>query len=140
VQTKKSLSILFSSVSSAVKSHTHTASLHLQERFVANRAGVELVVCSSGLLSLIQTEPDDSTNNSIFTYYLSTMADYQLVERHEIEHHNEYYEVRTTSTDEPRSLFFTTNEENLETVAADIVAAELPGAKSWTVIPHRKDS
>lgn len=68
------------------------------------------------------------------------MTDYQLVERHEIEHHNEYYEVRTTGTDESRSLFFTTNAENLETVAADIVATEFPGAKNWTVIPHRKDS
>jgi hypothetical protein len=69
------------------------------------------------------------------------MATYQLVEKHAIEHHNEYYEVRTTEEDkEPRSLFFSTNEENLEDVAADIVTDHLPGVKKWTVIPHRKDS
>ena len=68
------------------------------------------------------------------------MAQYQLVEKHDIEHHNEYFEVRTThDTDSPTSLFFTTNEENLETVAAEIVAEHLPGTKNWTVIPHRKD-
>jgi hypothetical protein len=69
------------------------------------------------------------------------MATYQLVEKHTIEHHNEYYEVRTTEEEkEPRSLFFSTNEENLEEVAADIVADHLPGVKKWTVIPHRKDN
>jgi hypothetical protein len=71
------------------------------------------------------------------------MAQYQLVEKHAIEHHNEYYEVRTIQTNEQdhtHSLFFTTNEENLEDVAADIVADHLPGVKQWTVIPHRKDS
>lgn len=69
------------------------------------------------------------------------MAKYQLVEKHTIEHHNEYYEVRTTQDDDQsKSLFFTTNEENLEEVAADIVADRIPGAKHWTVIPHRKDS
>lgn len=67
------------------------------------------------------------------------MAQYQLVEKHEIEHHNEYFEVRTTDTDSPISLFFTTNEENLETVAAEIIAGHLPNAKNWTVIPHRKE-
>ncbi|MFD2573744.1 hypothetical protein ACFSUS_24100 [Spirosoma soli] len=69
------------------------------------------------------------------------MAQYQLVEKHAIEHHNEYFEVRTTQNgDHPYSLFFTTNEENLEDVAADIIADHVPGAKHWTVIPHRKDS
>jgi hypothetical protein len=69
------------------------------------------------------------------------MAQYQLVEKHAIEHHNEYYEVRTTQdSDSPTSLFFTTNEENLEDVAASVAAEHLPGAKHWTVIPHRKDS
>ena len=68
------------------------------------------------------------------------MAKYQLVEKHNIEHHNEYYEVRTTQTDEPKSLFFITNEENLEDTAADVIADNLPGSKHWTVIPHRKDS
>ena len=68
------------------------------------------------------------------------MAQYQLVEKHEIEHHNEYFEVRTTHTDDnPTSLYFTTNEENLEVVAAEIAAEHLPGAKDWTIIPHRKD-
>ncbi|GAB3731910.1 hypothetical protein [Spirosoma lituiforme] len=68
------------------------------------------------------------------------MAHYQLVEKHSIEHHNEYYEVRTTQADEQtKSLFFSTNEENLEEVAAAIVADHLPGVKQWTVIPHRKD-
>ncbi|GAB2548762.1 hypothetical protein [Spirosoma aerophilum] len=69
------------------------------------------------------------------------MAQYQLVEKHAIEHHNEYYEVRTTQdNDQSKSLFFTTNEENLEEVAGAIVADHLPGVKHWTVIPHRKDS
>lgn len=68
------------------------------------------------------------------------MAQYQLVEKHAIEHHNEYYEVRTTQdNDQPKSLFFTTNEENLEEVAGAIVADHLPGVKHWTIIPHRKD-
>ena len=68
------------------------------------------------------------------------MAHYQLVEKHSIEHHNEYYEVRTTQADkQTKSLFFSTNEENLEEVAAAIVADHLPGVKQWTVIPHRKD-
>ena len=70
------------------------------------------------------------------------MAQYQLVERAAIEHHNEYYELRTTQngTEQPESIFFTTNEENLEEVAADVVTEHLPGVKHWAVIPHRKDS
>ncbi|GAB3036117.1 hypothetical protein [Spirosoma pulveris] len=69
------------------------------------------------------------------------MAQYQLVEKQAIEHHNEYYEVRTTQdNDQTKSLFFTTNEENLEEVAAAIVAENMPGVKHWTVVPHRKDS
>ena len=69
------------------------------------------------------------------------MAQYQLVEKHAIEHHNEYYEVRTThDNSSPQSLFFITNEENLEDVAASVVAEHLSGANHWTVIPHRKDS
>jgi hypothetical protein len=71
---------------------------------------------------------------------LKNMAQYQLVERHAIEHHNEYYEVRTTQNEKDiESLFFITNEENLEDVAAAIVGEYLPGVKHWTVIPHRKD-
>jgi hypothetical protein len=68
------------------------------------------------------------------------MAKYQFVEKHDIQHHNEYYELRTTQTDDQKSLYFTTNEENLEEVAADIVKNELPGIQHYTVIPHRKDS
>ena len=69
------------------------------------------------------------------------MAQYQLVEKHSIEHHNEYYEVRTTQDEDgQKSLFFTTNEENLEDVAAAVVADHLSGARHWTVIPHRKDA
>jgi hypothetical protein len=68
------------------------------------------------------------------------MAQYQLVEKHAIEHHNEYYEVRTTqSGKDTESLFFVTNEENLEDVAAAIVAEHLPGVEHWTIVPHRKD-
>ena len=68
------------------------------------------------------------------------MVHYQLVEKHSIEHHNEYYEVRTTQADDQtKSLFFSTNEENLEEVAAAIIADHLPGVKQWTIIPHRKD-
>ncbi len=66
------------------------------------------------------------------------MAQYQLVEKHDVEHHAEYFEVRTTQTDNPKSLFFTTNEENLEEVAADIIKAQMPNAAHWTIIPHRK--
>ncbi|GAB3687167.1 hypothetical protein GCM10027592_00360 [Spirosoma flavus] len=69
------------------------------------------------------------------------MSQYKLVDKHAIEHHNEYFEVRTTQdNDQAQSLFFTTNEENLEDVAAEIAAEHLPGVKHWTVIPHRKDS
>ncbi|WP_080237618.1 hypothetical protein [Spirosoma rigui] len=68
------------------------------------------------------------------------MTQYQLVEKSDIQHHNEYYELRTTQTEDPRSLFFTTNEENLEEVAADIASSELSGVEHYTVIPHRKDS
>jgi len=68
------------------------------------------------------------------------MSSYQLVEKHAIEHHNEYYEVRSTHDGaHPQSLFFTTNAENLEEVGAAVVADHLPGVKSWTVIPHQKD-
>ena len=68
------------------------------------------------------------------------MAQYQLVEKQAIEHHNEYYEIRTTQSEkDPESLFFITNEENLEDVAAAIVSEHLPDVKHWTVIPHRKD-
>ncbi len=66
------------------------------------------------------------------------MAKYQLVEKHAIEHHNEYYEVQIEpQSDHPHSLFFTTNEENLETVAAEIAQEHAPG-KHWIVTPHRK--
>ncbi|GAB3987828.1 hypothetical protein GCM10028807_09230 [Spirosoma daeguense] len=69
------------------------------------------------------------------------MSNYKLVDKHAIEHHNEYYEVRSTQEgDQPHSLFFTTNEENLEDVATTIVAEHLPHVKHWTVIPHQKDS
>ncbi|MBC7572390.1 MAG: hypothetical protein H7319_22060 [Spirosoma sp.] len=67
------------------------------------------------------------------------MAKYTLVEKHEIEEHNEYYEIRTTHTNNPKSLFFTTNEENLETTAVHVVADNMPDVKDWTIIPHRKD-
>ncbi len=68
------------------------------------------------------------------------MAQYQLVEKHAIEHHNEYFEVRTTQSEkDPESLFFVTNEENLEEVAVVIVGEHWPGVKHWTIIPHRKD-
>ena len=69
------------------------------------------------------------------------MAQYHLVEKHAISQHNEYYELRTThDTDQPSSLFFTTNEENLEDVAATIVAEHMSKVKHWTIIPHRKGS
>ena len=68
------------------------------------------------------------------------MATYQLVEKHAVEHHNEYFELQLNPSDaHPRSLYFTTNEENLETTASDIIADQAPGTKSWTIIPHRKD-
>ncbi|MDB5239850.1 MAG: hypothetical protein JWP57_475 [Spirosoma sp.] len=66
------------------------------------------------------------------------MNQYQLVEKHDVQHHNEYFELRTTQTDNPRSLFFTTNEENLEDVAAAIIQDEMPDTEHWTIIPHRK--
>ena len=68
------------------------------------------------------------------------MAQYQLVEKHAIEHHNEYFEVRSTQNEQDiESLFFVTNEENLEDVATAIVAEHWPSVKHWTIIPHRKD-
>lgn len=69
------------------------------------------------------------------------MANYQLVEKHAIEHHNEYFEVRINNNDaHPFSYFFITNEENLEVVAEQLVKEHASNAKDWTVIPHRKDS
>lgn len=68
------------------------------------------------------------------------MAAYQLVEKHAIEHHNEYFELQLNPSDtHPRSLFFTSNDENLETVAAEIIREMAPGTAKWTLIPHRKD-
>ena len=69
------------------------------------------------------------------------MLHFQLVEKDDISQHNEYYEVHTTQ-DAPhfKSLYFTTNEENLEEVAAAIAAEHMPNAKHWTIIPHRKNS
>lgn len=68
------------------------------------------------------------------------MANYQLVDKHAVQHHNEYFEVRINNNDEhPYSYFFITLEENLETVAQEIVQENAPQAKDWTVIPHRKD-
>lgn len=68
------------------------------------------------------------------------MAIYQLVEKHAIEHHNEYFELRLNPSDaHPRSMYFTSNEENLEIVAAEIVQEHAPGVTAWTIIPHRKD-
>jgi hypothetical protein len=67
------------------------------------------------------------------------MAKYKLVEKHHIEHRNEYYELQIgPQTEQPHSLFFTTNEENLERVAAEIVAEKAPG-QHWVLTPHRKD-
>lgn len=83
--------------------------------------------------------PNIKTQLELFPEKLSIMAQYTLVEKQHIEEHNEYYEVRTTHTDNPKSLFFTTNEENLETTAADVVADNMPGVNNWTIIPHRKD-
>lgn len=68
------------------------------------------------------------------------MAVYQLVEKHAIEHHNEYFELRLNpSAAHPHSIYFTSNEENLEIVAAEIINDMAPGTAHWTLIPHRKD-
>jgi hypothetical protein len=68
------------------------------------------------------------------------MADqYKIVHESDIEHKNEYYEVRIDeNTPHRRSIFFTTNEENLEACAAEIVATEAQGAQHWHVVPHLK--
>lgn len=64
---------------------------------------------------------------------------YQLVEEEAIEHKNEYFEVRINPNDaRPKRVFFVSNEENLEAVAADIVEKYAPDAAHWTLIPHRK--
>ncbi|MBC7893488.1 MAG: hypothetical protein H7Y12_14825 [Sphingobacteriaceae bacterium] len=65
------------------------------------------------------------------------MPKYQLVEAAAIEHHNEYFEIRFN--DHRNSLFFTTNEENLETTADAIVADHAPGEMGYHVVPHRKE-
>jgi hypothetical protein len=66
------------------------------------------------------------------------MVKYQLVEKHAIENRNEYYELRIgPEAEHPQSLFFTTNEENLEKVAAEIIQEKAPG-QHWTIVPHRK--
>lgn len=64
------------------------------------------------------------------------MPKYQLVEEADIEHKNEYFEVRFA--DRRPSLYFTTNEENLETTADAIVGEHATDAGEYHVIPHRK--
>lgn len=67
------------------------------------------------------------------------MATYTLVKEADIEHKNEYYEVRINQSGQThRRIFFTTNEENLEDCAAEIVAQHANDASDWHVIPHRK--
>ncbi len=64
---------------------------------------------------------------------------YKIVKEADIEHKNEYYEVRINENGHhKRSIFFTTNAENLEACAAEIVAAQARGAKDWHVVPHLK--
>lgn len=68
------------------------------------------------------------------------MGRYKLVRKHEVEHHNRYYELRMNNNAEhPYSLFFITDEENLEEIAAEIRQNEAPNNDDWTIIPHRKD-
>lgn len=64
------------------------------------------------------------------------MPKYTLVEEADIEHKNEYFEVRFA--DRRPSLYFTTNEENLETTADAIVGEHATDAGEYHVIPHRK--
>jgi len=69
---------------------------------------------------------------------LITPMRYQLVEETNIEHKNEYFEIRWQTGGPGRSFFFTSNEENLEEVAEEIVSRYAKGAAGWHVIPHRK--
>ncbi|MCY7351374.1 MAG: hypothetical protein LH606_12020 [Cytophagaceae bacterium] len=64
------------------------------------------------------------------------MAKYKLVEEAAIEHKNEYFEIRFTNG--KRSIYFTSNEENLETTAAAIVADHARDAQDYHLLPHRK--
>lgn len=66
------------------------------------------------------------------------MANFRLVDPQTVEQHNEYYEIRISPPgEEPYSVFFTTDEENLEETAAQVVSDQAqPG--EWIVIPHRK--
>ncbi|WP_420154025.1 hypothetical protein [Siphonobacter sp.] len=63
--------------------------------------------------------------------------DYKLVDPKEEAFHNEYFEI---SFDEQRhkSLYFTSNAEILEDVAAEIVARHAENTPGWRVIPHPK--
>lgn len=68
------------------------------------------------------------------------MAAYAIVSEDKIEHKNEYFEIRFTGAAQPhrRSIFFTTNEENLEVVARQVLADQGIVAEHWLVVPHAK--
>ncbi|MBO9636614.1 hypothetical protein [Siphonobacter aquaeclarae] len=64
---------------------------------------------------------------------------YQFVDPEREALHNEYFEISFPGDDAPaRSLFFISNEENLEEVAAYIVGKYVGNEPEWTLIPHRK--
>jgi hypothetical protein len=63
---------------------------------------------------------------------------YHLVQEHDIEHKNEYFEIRFQGDNARESLFFVSDEENLEDVAGQIVVQHAQSHKKWVLIPHRK--
>ncbi len=64
---------------------------------------------------------------------------YKIVKEEEIEHKNEYFELRISEQGvSQQSIFFSTNAENLETVARAIMADKEITASHWQVVPHLK--
>lgn len=63
--------------------------------------------------------------------------DYQLVDPKEEAFHNEYFEISFPNQAHP-SLYFTSNAEILEDVAAEIVHRHADNTPGWKIIPHAK--
>ena len=64
------------------------------------------------------------------------MHHFRLLDPHTLDQHDAYYEIRITPPgEEPFSVYFTTDETDIEETAAQVVADQAqPG--EWVVLPH----
>ena len=63
---------------------------------------------------------------------------YQIVQEEEIEHKNEYYELHLINNSQQERIFFSTNQENLEQAARQIIDDMGIEVEKWHIIPHVK--